>query len=337
MDPLIGEGLIGAAGSLFSGIFGSSGQKATNKTNLQIARETNKANRENQEYQNEWNLQMWNKQNEYNNPAAQRSRLEAAGLNPITNGLDGTGNAGSLTSAEYTATPGAPMENSGAFMADGLMNAARQYAEIKNIEANTKETEEKTVGQQIYNQIQSATAGTQISIAGAQLEVTQEMKNNLVQNQTESVARINQMEQQIRQVDEQITLARQQYDLEKWKAEVDKQLRESQLNQEQQQFMQRMALDWYLAKLQGKLVDLSILNGVVDRENTRADTGLKRSQSHLNDIDAKTRHYINEGQQSLLWNQSNKMYKEARFGSGIVGDVLNGCYEIGQSLQRITR
>lgn len=73
---------------------------ATNQMNLQISRENNAFNRESAELQNQWNLEQWQRENAYNNPAAQASRLLAAGINPVNAGLDGVSPAGSIQSAE---------------------------------------------------------------------------------------------------------------------------------------------------------------------------------------------------------------------------------------------
>lgn len=54
------------------------------------------------EKQNQWNIDQWNRQNEYNTPAAQMSRMEAAGINPynaVNSGQIGSGTASSLESA----------------------------------------------------------------------------------------------------------------------------------------------------------------------------------------------------------------------------------------------
>lgn len=54
------------------------------------------------EKQNQWNIDQWNRQNEYNSPAAQMSRMEAAGINPynaVNSGQIGSGTASSLESA----------------------------------------------------------------------------------------------------------------------------------------------------------------------------------------------------------------------------------------------
>lgn len=54
------------------------------------------------ERQNQWNIDQWNRQNEYDTPAAQMSRMEAAGINPynaVTSGQIGSGTASPLESA----------------------------------------------------------------------------------------------------------------------------------------------------------------------------------------------------------------------------------------------
>lgn len=54
------------------------------------------------EKQNQWNIDQWNRENEYNSPAAQMSRMDAAGINPYnaaSSGQIGSGTASSLQSA----------------------------------------------------------------------------------------------------------------------------------------------------------------------------------------------------------------------------------------------
>lgn len=55
-------------------------------------------------YNNEYNYWLWQQQAEYNSPAAQRARLEAAGLNPNFNSVD-SGNLGSIPSSSGSITP----------------------------------------------------------------------------------------------------------------------------------------------------------------------------------------------------------------------------------------
>lgn len=54
--------------------------------------------------QNEYNLQQWNRENEYNSPAAQRARIEGAGLNAALM-MQGQGNIGMAQSSKPAAAP----------------------------------------------------------------------------------------------------------------------------------------------------------------------------------------------------------------------------------------
>lgn len=72
----------------------------TNSMNLKIARETNQANKDLYEQQFRDTLDLWNRNNEYNAPAAEVSRLRAAGLNPaLAYGSNGSAQMAALPSA----------------------------------------------------------------------------------------------------------------------------------------------------------------------------------------------------------------------------------------------
>ena len=81
-------------GTLASAVVGGAMQDMAN----------DKANQQNQQLakdQNQWNLSMWNRQNEYNSPAAQRERMEAAGMNPFFNEVS----AGTASSVPQASVP----------------------------------------------------------------------------------------------------------------------------------------------------------------------------------------------------------------------------------------
>lgn len=105
MDPFTtaaliqgGASLIGGLGSLFGSTKQSSdylkGVQATNEANRQLAQQQNvwnveqwnreaAFNRRQWQETNAWNLAQWHRQNQYDSPAAQMSRLRAAGINPF--------------------------------------------------------------------------------------------------------------------------------------------------------------------------------------------------------------------------------------------------------------
>lgn len=101
MLPELIAGGTSVLGSLIGGIGNIFSTNRTNQMNLEIARMNNEFNEDMMFKQMQYNTDMWNAQNEYNTPAAQRARLEEAGLNPymmLDGGSAGTaGSAGGIT------------------------------------------------------------------------------------------------------------------------------------------------------------------------------------------------------------------------------------------------
>lgn len=269
----MGSGLLSGLGSIFAGGIAAKAQEKTNQMNLQIARETNEANRKNQEYQNNWNLNMWNAQNEYNDPSAQRERLEKAGLNPMFFGLDGTGNAASLQSAPFTATTGAPMENSGQFMAQGIMNAMNtladiglKKAQIRNIDEDTNNKIEDTKGKSLANEITEATKETTIEGAAVSLEINkgvldmQPAQKNLLGKYAEQVdANIIHMREDTRIRDGLLKLQQDTFDFTKDTVAWEQAFKRENFDFEQKKFAQEMALNWFRASLEERTVKMTEL------------------------------------------------------------------------------
>ncbi|UPW41335.1 DNA pilot protein [Sigmofec virus UA08Rod_4043] len=182
MNPLIGAG-IGAVGNLLGGLFGSSGQKDANRTNLQIARETNQANRDMLDAQNEYNLQMWNRTNAYNDPAEARKRLENAGLNPLFHDIDGSTAVGLQSAAANPAVTGAPMGNEGSGLAQGVINAstltadaALKEAQARNLNADSAKKDLEAQRLELMNPIEFKKGNFELVSAGVDAEYARKMK-----------------------------------------------------------------------------------------------------------------------------------------------------------------
>lgn len=85
-------------------------QQAFNAQQAQLGRDWSE---EMMGQQNEWNLQQWQRENEYNTPAAQRARLEAAGLNAALM-MQGQGSIGMAGSGQPAVSPSSnPQASSG--------------------------------------------------------------------------------------------------------------------------------------------------------------------------------------------------------------------------------
>lgn len=107
--------------SLVSGLFGSGMSNKSVKRSIKAAKEINQINNEfnasealkNRDFQTsereasqQWNLDQWNRENAYNDPSAQRARMEAAGFNPYNMNID-TGSA-STSGAQSSPGSGSP-------------------------------------------------------------------------------------------------------------------------------------------------------------------------------------------------------------------------------------
>lgn len=103
--------------SLVSGLFGSGMSNKSVKRSIKAAKEINQINNEfnasealkNRDFQTsereasqQWNLDQWNRENAYNDPSAQRARMEAAGFNPYNMNID----AGSASTSGAQSSPG---------------------------------------------------------------------------------------------------------------------------------------------------------------------------------------------------------------------------------------
>lgn len=142
IGPAIGAGasLIGAGASAVA-------TGNLNKKNRAWQEQQSKEQREWSEgmwnSQNAWNMEMWNKENEYNSPAQQIERLREAGLNPLFYGLDGTGNASALESAQplgYERASSFEYQNP---VTAGI-DSAYKMSQLTNLQAQTQKIKSET-------------------------------------------------------------------------------------------------------------------------------------------------------------------------------------------------
>lgn len=139
-----GSAIVGAGSSLLGGLFGSSNNKSSNKTNLKIARETNAMQRKMFDDQLQFNYDMWKENNAYNRPDQQVARMKAAGLNPYLQGNVGSGTSSSAaqgatpptlhtpTMQSYDPTPA--FNAAGSILADSMLKASQ----VANVQEDTK-------------------------------------------------------------------------------------------------------------------------------------------------------------------------------------------------------
>ena len=116
VDP--GTATLATSGlSALTGFLGSGMSNKSVKRSIKAAKEINQINNEfnasealkNRDFQTsereasqQWNLDQWNRENAYNDPSAQRARMEAAGFNPYNMNID----TGSASTSGAQSSPG---------------------------------------------------------------------------------------------------------------------------------------------------------------------------------------------------------------------------------------
>lgn len=107
-NPMLGL-LLGGGLGLLGGLFNAFSQRSANRQNKQMMYEQMEWSEQQAAKQMNWQRDMWNAQNAYNTPAAQRKRLEDAGINPyLAMGNISTGTATSSPSGAQASLPSAP-------------------------------------------------------------------------------------------------------------------------------------------------------------------------------------------------------------------------------------
>ena len=206
---------IGAAAQGIGNVLGFVGNERTNAANLKIAREQMAFNSDEAKKQRDWQSQQTAIQNEFNSPAAQKARLQAAGINPyladISTGTGSAASGGSAASAP-TAPQMRPFDFVGA--ASGLGASILQAASVNKTNAEADVIRKQGVGLEIENQF--AYQKQQMGI----LESIGRLR--------ESLSRSNVNDEQRKYVSQQIKDLQQQYDWNKetWesrKSQIEKQ------------------------------------------------------------------------------------------------------------------
>lgn len=144
MDPVLGAAAISGGAGLLGNVLGFISNNRTNENNMRINQMNNEFNAKQAEINRNWMQSEWSRQfnltNEYNTAAAQRQRLEAAGLNPYMM-LNG-GSAGSAVSHSTPAgaqASAAPPLSMGAYRPDtsflGMLGNILAQREVTNNQA----------------------------------------------------------------------------------------------------------------------------------------------------------------------------------------------------------
>lgn len=245
--------LIAAGAAVATGIASLVANHKTNKTNRKIAASVNESNARINESQLKYNWDMWQSQNDYNNPVSQRKRLTDAGLNPIYYGLDGnsasSGSSFSPIPAEQSAPNVSPDFSS-------FEDAILKFAQIKNIEANTKkqESESGLTTEQAETARQLRTG--QLVLLGQQIKLTESSTELNKSSSEEKLATVDSLRQSLEESKARIDNIRSEIDQRRFDRMIQRAYYEL-----EQKYKQG------LLSLQEKQLAVSWFNAFTDRQN----------------------------------------------------------------------
>lgn len=146
MDPI--SAVIGGGASLLSQAFNAFSQNKTNKRQERFAREMYAKQRAD-------SLSDWNMQNAYNDPSAQMSRLQNAGLNPhlvYGNGADAQSQGAPKPVSSHSANFRPPQMDFGSVISNAL-NTKQLQSNIAQTDAQTDLIKQNTEAKKFDNQI----------------------------------------------------------------------------------------------------------------------------------------------------------------------------------------
>lgn len=144
--PAVGAALVGGAASVLGNIFGSRSARKANEANKEIAQMNIDYQREESEKNRAFQMDYFNhafdRNAAYNDPSAQRARMEKAGYNPYMNP------ASAGTAESSTSTPGSQAQP---VSTPAMQPYRNDFSGIGESVANIYETLQRAKGQEINN------------------------------------------------------------------------------------------------------------------------------------------------------------------------------------------
>lgn len=208
IENMLTNGMSGAAGSLFGGIFGAIGAKK------QYQRQKKLMNLQSQLEMDNWQ-QQFDAQNAYNDPSAQLERLEAAGINPLTQdgGFANTSEGASGASVGLP-SPSVPDYSSFADIGNNLQEAA--FRQKENDRADRHQDNEDRL-----TDVQIEQAYSVIENYNAQTKHTDEDIRNAIASRDLIVANTKKVLSDIESSNVQTQLAIQDMALRQYQTQID--------------------------------------------------------------------------------------------------------------------
>lgn len=216
-SSMLTNGMTGAAGSLIGGIFGAIGAKK------QYKRQKNLMKLQSQLEMDNWQ-QQFDAQNAYNDPSAQLERLEAAGINPLTQDGGFSNTSESVSGASVgLPNPSVPDFSSLSAIGNNLQDAAFRSKENER-EERRQSNEDRLTDSQISQ------AFYVIENYKSQKEHTDAETQNALESRNLIIANTKKVLSDIESSNIQTQLAIQDLALRAYQTEIDKSYKAGQLD-----------------------------------------------------------------------------------------------------------
>lgn len=260
--------------------------------------------------QHDYNVSDFYLQNEYNSPVNQRSRLEAAGINPA---MMGTSNTTTLGISPTSASGYSPVDYS------SVVQASQQErlidAQISNLRSQSNLTNQQAKNVDIKNDYEALIGSNTVTLLGTQIKLNEKLTESEAQKIAESKSRVDTT---VKEAQARIDNLRKQTD----NIEFEQLVAASYLQLET--VFKQSQIDSQAQAL--ALKEIETLTGVSVAE---AEIALKRSQKRLNNASADYQENVNNQEFDYDFSLANGNLYRTRQVSALNSVDLGNQYQKG--------
>lgn len=260
--------------------------------------------------QHDYNVSDFYLQNEYNSPVNQRSRLEAAGINPA---MLGTSNTTTLGISPTSASGYSPVDYS------SVVQASQQErlidAQIANLRSQSNLTNQQAKNVDIKNDYEALIGSNTVTLLGTQIKLNEKLTESEAQKIAESKSRVD---TSVKEAQAKIENLRKQTD----NIEFEQLVAASYLQLET--IFKQSQIDSQAQAL--ALKEIETLTGVSVAE---AEIALKRSQKRLNNASADYQENVNNQEFDYDFSLANGNLYRTRQISALNSVDLGNQYQKG--------
>lgn len=260
--------------------------------------------------QHDYNVSDFYLQNEYNSPANQRSRLEAAGINPA---MLGTSNTTTLGISPTSASGYSPVDYS------SVVRASQEErlidAQVANLRSQSNLTNQQAENMDIKNDYESLIGSNTVTFLGTQIKLNEKLTDSEAQKIAESKSRVDTT---VKEVSAKVDYLRKQTS----DIEFQQKIARSYLKLEQE--FKRSNIDY-----QSQMLALKQIETMTGVSVSQAEIILKRSQARSANASASYQENVNANEFDSDFSLANGSLYRTRQISALNSVDLGNQYQKG--------